>query len=141
MPYLKPMSDNSSSSKSDMDKSLKNLYSTESLFKLKETVLTPDAIAKLGKVLSKLKENPKANLEIITHTDSNGETTANNALTVKQSTAILTYLTSKGIIKSRLKAIGKGEAEVLNSCKDGVKCSEADHAKNRRTEFKFFSTP
>lgn len=141
MPYLKTMSDNGASSKSDNDKSLKNLYSTESLFKLKETVLAPDAIAKLGKVLSKLKDNPKTNLEIITHTDSNGETSANNTLTMKQSSAILIYLTSKGIVKTRLKAIGKGETEILNSCKDGVKCAEPDHAKNRRTEFKFYPAP
>ena len=36
----------------------------------------------------------------------------------------------------RLTWKGYGESKLLNKCKDGVKCSEADHAKNRRTEFK-----
>ncbi|MBC7694506.1 MAG: OmpA family protein [Burkholderiales bacterium] len=138
MPYLKPMSDNSSASKPNNDKSLKNLYVTEQLFKTKETVLPADAIAKLAKVISKLKENPKTNVEIITHTDSNGESASNNIVTTKQSAAILTFLASKGIVKTRLKATGKGETEILNICKDGIKCSELDHGKNRRTEFKFY---
>jgi len=139
MPYLRPMSDYGASPKADNDKSLKNLYESNQLFKAKETVLAPEAIAKLAKVIAKLKENPKTSLEIITHTDSNGESAVNNTVTVKQSTAILTYIVSKGIVKTRLKATGKGESEILNNCKDGVKCTEAEHAKNRRTEFKFYS--
>lgn len=138
MPYLRPISDFGATQKADNDKSLRNLYITEQLFKAKEMALSPEAIGKLGKVLTKLKENPKTNLEIITHTDSNGESAANLTLSSKQSTAILTYLTSKGIAKSRLKSIGKGETEILNNCKDGVKCSEAEHSKNRRTDFKFY---
>lgn len=138
MPYLRPMSDFGSNHKIDNDKSLKNLHITEQLFKAKETVLSPEGIAKLGKVLTKLKENQKTNLEIITHTDSNGEADANLALTSKQSSAIVTYLASKGIAKTRLKSIGKGETEISNTCKDGVKCSEPEHTKNRRTEFKFY---
>lgn len=137
IPYLKTMSDNLSSTKIDNDNSLKNQIVSMQLFKVKESVLSPDAIAKLSKVLSKLNENPKANLEIITYTDSNGDLVANNALTTKQSNSVLTFLASKGIAKSRLKAIGKGETEIVNSCKDGVKCSEAEHTKNRRTVFKY----
>jgi outer membrane protein OmpA-like peptidoglycan-associated protein len=41
-----------------------------------------------------------------------------------------------GIDSKRLTWKGFGESKLLNKCKDGVKCSEADHAKNRRTEFK-----
>lgn len=140
MPYLKPVSDFAVTSKDDNDKNLKNLFVTEQLFTAKESALSPDAISKLTKVLSKLKENPKTRLEIITHTDSNGESAANLSLSSKQSAAIVTYLASKGIAKTRLKPIGKGETEILNNCKDGVTCSEIDHAKNRRTEFKFYPT-
>jgi outer membrane protein OmpA-like peptidoglycan-associated protein len=46
------------------------------------------------------------------------------------------YLVKQGIDKSRLKAVGYGEKMILNRCKNGVKCSEAEHAVNRRTEFK-----
>lgn len=138
MPYLRPISDFGALAKGDNDKTLKNLLVTEQLFKAKETVLSPEAMTKLAKVLSKLKENPKTTLEIITHTDSNGESAANLSLSTKQSSVIVTYLVSKGIVKTRLKSIGKGESEILNSCKDGVKCMEPEHSKNRRTEFKFY---
>jgi outer membrane protein OmpA-like peptidoglycan-associated protein len=46
------------------------------------------------------------------------------------------YIVSKGIDRSRLKAIGYGESKLLNRCGNDVKCSEAEHAKNRRTEFR-----
>ncbi|WAC40769.1 hypothetical protein [Pedobacter sp. SL55] len=36
----------------------------------------------------------------------------------------------------RLRAIGKGETELLNECSDGVKCTAGQHQLNRRTEFK-----
>ncbi|MES2567176.1 MAG: OmpA family protein [Bacteroidota bacterium] len=138
MPYLKPIS-HGNSSKSDNDKNLKNLFVTEQLFKSKEFILSRDATIKLAKVITKLNENSKTNMEIITHTDSNGESSSNLSLSLKQSTAIVNYLATKGISKTRLKAVGKGESEILNNCKDGVKCTEPEHSRNRRTEFKFFS--
>jgi outer membrane protein OmpA-like peptidoglycan-associated protein len=136
MPYLKPMSN--AGNKTDSDKSLRNLNLTEQLFKGKETVLSSDAIARLVKVIIKLKDNPETTVEIISHTDSNGDGASNLSLTSKQAKLVETYLISKGIAKTRLKSIGKGESEILNTCKDGVKCSEPDHNKNRRTEFKFY---
>jgi len=45
-------------------------------------------------------------------------------------------LVAKGVPAERLSAIGKGETELLNQCTDGVKCTEAQHQLNRRTEFK-----
>lgn len=139
MPYLKPIFDAETNLKPESDKSIQALYLSEQLFKAKEIVLPTEATTKLNKIIAKLKENPKTNLEVISHTDSNGESSANLALTSKQSSAIITYLVSKGIVKTRLKAVGKGEADILNRCKDGVKCTESEHNKNRRTEFKFFS--
>jgi hypothetical protein len=34
-----------------------------------------------------------------------------------------------------LTAKGFGETELVNKCSDGVQCSEAEHQKNRRSEF------
>ena len=42
----------------------------------------------------------------------------------------------KGINKNRLKAVGYGETRLLNNCKNDAPCTEEEHAKNRRTEFK-----
>jgi len=36
---------------------------------------------------------------------------------------------------SRISARGYGETSPVNECVDGVKCSEEEHSKNRRTEF------
>ncbi len=140
MPYLKPLFYNENKSSSSQDKSLKDLNMTEKVFKAKETVLSSEAQTKMNIVLTKLKQNPKTRLEISSHTDSNGDAKANKTLTLSQANSIVTYLVSKGIDKSRLKAFGKGEDEISNKCKDGVTCSEAEHAANRRVEFKFYTT-
>lgn len=139
IPYLKPVLSNENKSVSSQDKSLKNLNMTEKLFKAKETVLSKEAQAKINAVVLKLKQNPKTRLEISSHTDSNGDAKANKTLTLSQANSIVAYLASKGIDKSRLKAIGKGEDEISNKCKDGVSCSDTEHAVNRRIEFKFYS--
>lgn len=136
MAYLKSSSDNQSSVISD--KSLKDLYTNEQIFLSKETVLSADAKNKLSKIVVKLKENPKTKLEIISHTNAIGDAKNNLTLTVKQSNAVVNFLISKEIDKSRLKPIGKGELEILNKCKDGVKCSDSEQKENCRTEFKFF---
>lgn len=110
---------------------------SDNLFKKGGVVLSKDASAKLNEVANTLKKNPKAKLEIITHTDCKGEKTVNEATSLKQSQAILNYLVSKGVAKTRLKASGKGEAQPLNHCTDGVSCTEKELEQNRRTEFKF----
>jgi outer membrane protein OmpA-like peptidoglycan-associated protein len=46
---------------------------------------------------------------------------------------------SKGIADSRITAKGFGETELKNQCGNDVKCSEEEHAINRRTEFKILS--
>jgi peptidoglycan-associated lipoprotein len=57
-------------------------------------------------------------------------------LSQKRAQAAVDYIISKGIEKQRLTATGFGESRLKNHCKDGVECSEEEHAQNRRTEFK-----
>jgi outer membrane protein OmpA-like peptidoglycan-associated protein len=45
------------------------------------------------------------------------------------------YLIQNGIDRERLTAKGYGETELINKCADGVKCTEAEHQQNRRSEF------
>lgn len=91
----------------------------------------------LDKVVKILKENPKVKLEVISHTDAQGEDAANLALSEKRSASVVAYLVSKGIDKSRLLAIGKGETEIRNRCTNDVDCTDMEHEYNRRTEFRF----
>ena len=89
-------------------------------------------------ILSKLKVDKSAVVEVGSHTDSRGSFMSNQSLSERRSKSVVEYLNQKGIKTSRLIAVGYGESRLLNNCKDGVNCSESKHAKNRRTEFKFF---
>ena len=140
MPYLKPMVDNEPLVKKDSG-ALKHLYVSDILFESKTTVLSKEAIAKLNPIVSKLKANPRTKIEIISHTDSNGDAAQNTTISSKQANSILVYLVSKGISKNRIKAVGKGEFEILNKCHDDIPCSEAEHRVNTRTELKFYPLP
>ncbi|MBP7810661.1 MAG: OmpA family protein, partial [Bacteroidia bacterium] len=59
----------------------------------------------------------------------------------KRAKTAVDYMIAKGISKTRLKAVGYGESKLLNKCKDGVECTDDEHAKNRRTEFKIVEKP
>ncbi len=91
----------------------------------------------LDKVIAILNANPKVKLDVSSHTDARGDDASNLALSQKRSNAVIDYLASKGIDKSRLKAIGKGESAIKNRCLNGVECSDKEHEFNRRTEFNF----
>lgn len=90
----------------------------------------------LDKVITVLNSNPNLNIELSSHTDSRSSDSYNLQLSQKRAKAAVDYMISKGIDKNRLKAIGYGESKLLNNCSNGVECSEEEHAKNRRTEFK-----
>ena len=75
-------------------------------------------------------------IEIGAHTDASGPSGYNLELSERRAKAVKRYLEKKGISASRLVAKGYGETQLLNKCKDGVRCSKDEHAINRRTEFK-----
>lgn len=73
---------------------------------------------------------------IESHTDMRGTKKDNQDLSDRRAKAVTDYLISKGINPTQLYAKGFGETRLLNKCSDGVKCSEAEHAVNRRTTFR-----
>ncbi len=91
----------------------------------------------LDKVMVILNANPGVKLEVISHTDARGDDASNLTLSQKRSNAVIDYLSSKGLDKTRLKAIGMGESAIKNRCLNGVDCSDKEHEFNRRTEFNF----
>jgi outer membrane protein OmpA-like peptidoglycan-associated protein/tetratricopeptide (TPR) repeat protein len=90
----------------------------------------------LDKVITVLNSNANLNIELSSHTDSRSSDSYNLSLSQKRAKAAVDYLISKGINKNRLKAVGYGESRLLNNCKNDAPCTEEEHAKNRRTEFK-----
>lgn len=140
MYFLKPGKGNSANKTTRVLREMKELHFADNLFKKPGTELTKEATLVLDKVAALLKKDPKTQVEIITHTDSKGEADANLSLSVKRSVVLSNYLVSKGIDKSRIKALGKGGSEPLNKCAEGVECSEEELELNRRTEFRFYKT-
>lgn len=94
-----------------------------------------DAKPTLNKLVTTLKDNPKINIEIQSHCDSRGSNAYNQALSNRRAASVVNYLVSQGVAKSRLESKGFGESQPVNKCVDGVECTEAEHQKNRRTEF------
>jgi outer membrane protein OmpA-like peptidoglycan-associated protein len=95
------------------------------------------SIPTLDKVAKVLKENTNVLLEIIAHTDADGNDKVNQALSEKRANAVMDYLVSKGIDAQRLTAVGKGETAIRNRCENTIDCSEKEKEYNRRTEFVF----
>jgi outer membrane protein OmpA-like peptidoglycan-associated protein len=98
--------------------------------------ILPGAEITLEKVVKVMQLDPSITIEISAHTDARSSTDYNIKLSQKRAQAVVDYLVKRGIDKKRLTAVGYGESKLLNGCKDGVECTEDQHAKNRRTEFK-----
>ncbi len=106
------------------------------LFNLNDYHLTPNSTSELDALAVYLEKNPSVRIEISSYTDSRGSNAYNQKLSQERAQETVNYLINKGISPSRLQAKGYGESQLLNNCSDGVECSEAEHAINRRTEFR-----
>lgn len=101
--------------------------------------LTPASKKVIDDTLLPLLNGKPVNIEIMSHTDSRGDDSYNMALSQQRANSVVNYLVAKGISRSRLIAKGYGETRLVNRCSNGVKCSESEHQKNRRTEFRILS--
>ncbi len=91
----------------------------------------------LDKLSAILRKYPNMIIEISSHTDTRGNADENMRLSQNRAGEVLNYLVKKGgVARERIRSVGKGETEPLNECSDGVQCTEAEHRRNRRTEFK-----
>ncbi|GIV27486.1 MAG: hypothetical protein KatS3mg027_1300 [Bacteroidia bacterium] len=97
--------------------------------------ITPEAEKVLKKIVVTLISNPQYNIEIRAYTDSRADDKYNLELSQKRAQAVKNYLIEKGIDSSRISAFGFGEEKILNHCKNGVPCTDDEHAVNRRVEF------
>ncbi len=90
----------------------------------------------LTKVLQFMNENPDAIVEIGSHTDARAPFDYNIRLSQRRAQSVVDWLVSRGISRDRLRPMGYGETQPRNGCTDGVPCSEYEHQRNRRTEFR-----
>jgi outer membrane protein OmpA-like peptidoglycan-associated protein len=110
------------------------------LYDLDKWSIRPDAAIELDKIVSLLRQYPTMEIELMSHTDCRGPMKYNDDLSSKRSASCVEYIVSKGVASYRLSSRGYGESQLKNDCAcEGdlkLTCSEADHQKNRRTEFK-----
>ena len=110
---------------------LENIY-----YDFNKSNIRPDAALELDKLVKILQDNPTIWIELGSHTDSRGTDAFNLKLSQRRADAAVKYIISNGVNKNRIEAKGYGETQLVNGCKNGVKCNPAQHQLNRRTEFK-----
>ncbi|WP_165764628.1 OmpA family protein [Flavobacterium cyanobacteriorum] len=98
--------------------------------------IRPDAAVELQKVIEFLKTYPDFKITVNSHTDSRGSSAYNLKLSRRRNASTIKYIIEVGgIDPSRIDGNGYGESMLLNHCSDGVKCTDAEHQVNRRSEF------
>ena len=101
------------------------------LFETGKSVLTPNSYTELTRLLSIMNENEKMRIEISGHTDKTGSEPVNFKLSEARAKAVLEYLVSKGVDRSRIESKGFGSLQPISD-----NTTPAERAKNRRVEFK-----
>ncbi|PQV47907.1 OmpA family protein [Jejuia pallidilutea] len=120
----------------EVDCGLLNANVLPIFYELGSARITPASKKIIDDTLLPLLNSKPVNIELISHTDSRGNDDFNMSLSQQRANSVVNYLVSKGISRSRLSAKGYGETRLVNRCSNGVDCSEAEHQKNRRTEFR-----
>ncbi len=97
--------------------------------------ILPQSEIELNKLVKVMTDNPSWKVELSSHTDARGSDSYNMILSQKRSDSAVGYIVKNGVAKDRINAKGYGETQLVNDCKNGVKCTDEEHRKNRRTEF------
>lgn len=100
-------------------------------FETGKYALTKESHSELNKLSTLLNKHTELNIEISGHTDGRGDPELNMTLSENRAKAVVDYLVSKGIDRSRLNAKGYGITQPVAS-----NDTPQGRAKNRRTEFK-----
>jgi flagellar motor protein MotB len=103
------------------------------LFDFDEATLDDKGIDQLNEVLEIMLQNKSYKLEMIGHTDSFGREGYNLELSEERASAVIEYLAARGIDRSRLSMIWKGENEPVSSNQ-----SSTGRQRNRRVEFRVY---
>lgn len=121
----------------EIDCKLTDLNVLPIFYELNSARLTAESRNVIDEKLFKLMtEKKRIKVEINSHTDSRDSDKYNMDLSQRRAQSVVDYLVSKGISSNRLIAKGFGETRLKEPCPNGVKCTEDQHAKNRRTEFR-----
>ncbi|WP_456378301.1 OmpA family protein [Lutibacter sp.] len=104
-------------------------------FDLDKSSIRPDAAIELEKVVRIMLKYPEIKIDLGSHTDSRAPDAYNWKLSESRAKSSLDWIISRGIDPSRITGKGYGETKLVNKCSNGVRCTDAQHQLNRRTEF------
>jgi outer membrane protein OmpA-like peptidoglycan-associated protein len=111
-------------------------FKLENIFyDLNKATLRPESMMALDNLAEFVLKN-KVKIELSAHTDARGSDAANQKLSAARAESCVVYLIQKGVPANWIIGKGYGESQLINSCKNGVKCTEDLHQANRRTEVK-----
>ncbi|MGH8503620.1 MAG: OmpA family protein [Gammaproteobacteria bacterium] len=111
------------------DESLKLSLSNEVSFDFGRADLKPAFEPSLAKLTDVLQKYNRTNVQVVGHIDSVGSEASNQLLSERRAQAVVDYLASNGVPKTRLKSEGRGEREPRDT-----NDTEAGRALNRRVE-------
>ena len=101
------------------------------LFDINSDKLKPESYATLKVISDILKEDPTLKLQVVGHTDSDGDDASNLDLSKRRAASVKNELVSKFVVDAaRMETDGKGESEPIVENNSSV-----NKAKNRRVEF------
>jgi OOP family OmpA-OmpF porin len=94
-------------------------------------VLKPESHGTLKKIATILNENPEIQVQVVGHTDADGDASFNMELSIIRASSVVQALIDQfGVSPDQLSSEGKGETELLD-----LGSSLESKAKNRRVEF------
>jgi len=103
------------------------------LFDYDKHNIKSQAAFELDKLVTLMKKYPSMEIKVESHTDTRGTEEYNIGLSERRAQSTVQYLISKGINKDRLTSEGFGKSKPIVNC--GNNCTDAQYAKNRRSEF------
>ncbi len=113
-------------------------------FDLNKDFIRPDAAKELDKIVEVMNKYPNMEIELGSHTDCRAPIKYNEDLSARRAKSSAAYIKARITNPERIYGKGYGESKLLNgcACEGDVKsdCTEEEHEKNRRTEFKVIKT-
>jgi len=111
-------------------------FSSGLLYGFDSDAIRPEAGANLQQLAKSLVEYPNTSLLIVGHTDTDGSSDYNQALSERRATSAMRYLTQFGVANTRVRTSGRGEMEPVFS-----NDTDAGRERNRRIEVAIFNSP
>ncbi|ULC58106.1 OmpA family protein [Flaviramulus sp. BrNp1-15] len=106
-------------------------------FDFNKSNIRKDGTTELDRIVDLMQiKYPNMVVKIESHTDSRGPSSYNYKLSEKRAKVAYNYLINHGVNPNRIiEYKGYGEQKLINNCDGTIRCTEAEHQLNRRTQF------